>query len=50
MVQTGIAYPLVLGLTYFGLFVIKSVEVEHTVVQNGATLSASINLTLEEYN
>ena len=50
MAQVGIAYPLVLGLTYFGLFVLRSVEVEHTVVQNGATLQATINLTLEEYN
>ena len=50
MMLVGIAYPLVLGLTYFGLFVIRSVEVEHTQVQNGATLQASINLTLQEYN
>lgn len=50
MMQVGIAYPLVLGLTYFGLFVIKSVEVEHTEIQHGATLQASINVTLEEYN
>ena len=50
MLLTGIAYPLVLGLTYFGLFVIKSVEVEHTEIQHGATLQATINLTLQEYN
>ena len=50
MIQVGIAYPLVLGLTYFGLFVIKSVEVEHTEIQHGATLQATINLTLQEYN
>ncbi len=50
MLTAGIAYPLVLGLTYFGLFVIKSVEVEHTEVQHGATIKATINLTLQEYN
>ena len=42
--------PLVLSLTYYGLYVLKSVEVQHRIFHNGVTMSAEIALNLTEYN
>lgn len=46
----GEEVPLVLGLTYYGLYVLKSMEVQHRIFHNGVTLSAEIALSLQEYN
>ena len=46
----GEEVPLVLGLTYYGLYVLKSVEVQHRIFHNGVTMSAEIALNLTEYN
>lgn len=34
----GEEVPLVLGLTYYGLYVLKSVEVQHRIFHNGVTM------------
>ena len=47
---TGQELPLVLGMSYFGMYVLKSVNVNHTHFHNGATWSATVDLTLLEYN
>ena len=46
----GEEVPLVLGLTYYGLYVLKSVEVQHRIFHNGVTMRAEIALNLTEYN
>lgn len=40
----------VLGLTYYGLYVLRSVETQHRIFHNGVTLSAEVSLNLTEYN
>ena len=39
-----------LGLTYYGLYILRSVEVQHRIFHNGVTLSAEVSLNLTEYN
>ena len=46
----GEEVPLVLGLTYYGLYILRSVEVQHRIFHNGVTMSAEIALSLQEYN
>ena len=46
----GLEEGFVLGLTYYGLYVLKSVEVQHRIFHNGVTMSAEIALNLTEYN
>lgn len=46
----GEELPLVLGLTYYGLYVLRSVEVRHRIFHNGVTMSAEVSLNLTEYN
>ena len=46
----GEEVPLVLGLTYYGLYILRSVEVQHRIFHNGVTLSAEVSLNLTEYN
>ena len=47
---TGQELPLVLGFSYYGMYVLKSVNVNHTHIHNGSTWSATVDLTLLEYN
>ena len=42
--------PLVLGLSYFGIYIIKSIDVAHTIFHHGVTWSAHVDLGLQEYN
>lgn len=46
----GEEVPLVLGLTYYGLCILKSVEMQHRVLHNGVTMSAKITPNLTKYN
>ncbi|WP_308776572.1 phage tail protein [uncultured Bilophila sp.] len=46
----GEEVPLVLGLAYYGLYVLRSVETQHRIFHNGVTLSAEVSLNLTEYN
>ena len=46
----GWQLPLVLGFSYFGLYVIKSLDVSHKIFHHGITWSAVVDLTLQEYN
>ena len=46
----GEEVPLVLGLTYYGLYVLRSVETQHRIFHNGVTLSSEVSLNLTEYN
>ena len=46
----GEEVPLVLGLSYYGLYVLRSVEVQHRIFHNGVTMSAEVSLSLTEYN
>ena len=46
----GEEVPLLLGLSCYGLYVLKSVEVQHRIFHNGVTMSAEIALNLTEYN
>ena len=50
LAKTGQEMPLVLGFSYFGLYVIKDVDVAHTIVHSGSTWSATVDLALQEYN
>lgn len=50
MAQTGIEWPLVLGFSWFGFYVIKTVDVNHTIYHNGSSWSATVDLGLLEYN
>lgn len=47
---TGIQIPVVIGFGWYGMNVIKSVEVAHKIMHNGSTWSATVDLTLQEYN
>ena len=42
--------PLVLGLGYFGLNVIKTVDVVHKIIHSGTTWSATVDVGLLEWN
>lgn len=46
----GQELPLVLGFSYFGMYVLKSVNVAHKHIHAGSTWSATADLTLKEYN
>lgn len=50
MVSAAKEIPLVFGLRYWGLWVLKSATTQHKNVQNGITLSARMALELTEYN
>ena len=38
------------GLKYYGLYVLKSYEITHRQLHYGVTLSAEVQLALQEYN
>ena len=46
----GLFLPLVLGMSYFGLYVIKGLDVKHKIFHYGITWSATVDLELQEYN
>ena len=50
LAELGDEMPLVLGLTYYGLYVLRSVEIQHRIFHNGVTMSAEVSLNLTEYN
>ena len=39
-----------IGLKYYGLYVLKSYEITHRQLHYGVTLSAEVQLALQEYN
>lgn len=47
---SGDEMPLVIGLKYYGLYVLKSYEITHRQLHYGVTLSAEVQLALQEYN
>lgn len=42
--------PLVIGLKYYGMFVLKSYEILRKTVHYGVCLAAEVTLNLQEYN
>ena len=42
--------PLVIGLKYYGMFALKSYEIQRKTVHYGVCLSAEVTLNLQEYN
>ena len=48
--RLGQEMPLVIGLKYHGLFVLKSYEITRKQIHFGVTLSAEVALSLMEYN
>ena len=46
----GDEMALVIGLKYYGLYVLKSYEITHRQLHYGVTLSAEVQLALQEYN
>ncbi len=50
LTATGEEMPLVIGLRYYGMNVLKSFEVTHRQLHYGVTLSAEVALSLLEYN
>ncbi len=50
LAELGDEMPLVLGLTYYGLYVLRSIDVQHRIFHNGVTMSAEVSLNLTEYN
>lgn len=50
MAAGGDEMPLVIGLKYYGLYVLKSYEITHRQLHYGVTLSAEVQLGLQEYN
>lgn len=50
MVKTGLELPLVIGLKYHGLHVLKSWEAVRKQIHFGVCLSAEVSLNLQEYN
>ncbi|MBQ3059617.1 MAG: phage tail protein [Desulfovibrio sp.] len=50
LTATGEEMPLVIGLRYYGMNVLKSFEVTHRQLHFGVTLSAEVALSLLEYN
>ena len=47
---SGDEMALVIGLKYYGLYVLKSYEITHRQLHYGVTLSAEVQLALQEYN
>lgn len=41
---------LMLSLTYYSLYMLRSVETQHRIFHNGVTMSAEVALNLVEYN
>lgn len=50
LARDGKEMPLVIGLKWYGKYVLKSWEVSHRQLHNGVTLSAEVALSLQEYN
>ena len=50
MAAGGDEMPLVIGLRYYGQYVLKSYEVSHRQLHYGVTLSAEVALSLQEYH
>ena len=50
LARSGSEMPLVIGLKYHGLYVLKSYEISRRQVHFGVCLSAEVNLSLLEYN
>lgn len=50
LTASGEALPLVIGLKYYGLYVLQQYEVTHRQLHYGVTLSAEVQLSLLEYN
>lgn len=48
--RQGVEMPLVIGLKYHGLFVLKSYEITRKQIHCGVTMSAEVSLSLMEYN
>ena len=46
----GTELPLVSGLKYYGMFVLKSYEILRKTVHYGVCLAAEVTLNLQEYN
>lgn len=50
LARSGCELPLVIGLKYHGLYVLKSYEISRRQVHFGVCLSAEVSLSLMEYN
>lgn len=50
LTASGDEMPLVIGLRYYGMYVLKSYETTHRQLHFGVTLSAEVALSLLEYN
>ena len=48
--RLGKELPLVIGLKYYGLYVLKSYEITRRQIYFGGTMSAEVALSLLEYN
>lgn len=48
--RAGSELPLVIGLKYHGLYVLKSYDITRRQIHFGVTLSADVALSLMEYN
>ena len=48
--RQGLQLPLVIGLKWFGLFVLKSYDITRKNTHYGVTMSAEVALSLLEYN
>ncbi|WP_288956931.1 phage tail protein [uncultured Desulfovibrio sp.] len=48
--ESGDELALVIGLKYYGLFVLKSYEITHRQLHHGVTLAAEVQLSLMEYH
>ena len=48
--RLGQEMPLVIGLKYHGLYVLKSYDITRKQIHFGVTLSAEVSLSLLEYN
>ena len=48
--RLGQELPLVIGLKYHGLYVLKSYDITRKQIHFGVTLSAEVSLSLLEYN
>lgn len=48
--RTGVELPLVIGLKYHGLYVLKSYEITRKQIHYGVCMSAGVSLSLQEYN
>ena len=46
----GTQLPLVIGLKYYGMFVMKSYEILRKQIHYGVCLAAEVSLNLQEYN